>query len=66
MRLGLVDEIIPEPSGGAHTNHELASAFLDEALSRALTTITAMPSGQRMDARYAKWRAMGHVGLSEA
>ena len=66
MRLGLVDEIIPEPSGGAHTNHELASAFLDEALSRALSTISAMTSEQRMDARYAKWRAMGHVGLSEA
>ena len=66
LRLGLVDEIIPEPSGGAHTNHELASAFLDEALARALATITAMTSEQRMDARYAKWRAMGHVGLSEA
>ncbi len=66
MRLGLVDEIIPEPSGGAHTNHELASAFLDEALARALGAITALDSKARMDARYAKWRAMGNVGLSDA
>ncbi len=66
MRLGLVDEIVPEPSGGAHTNHELASAFLDEALARALGAITALDSKARMDARYAKWRAMGNVGLSNA
>ena len=66
VRLGLVDEIVPEPSGGAHTNHELASAFLDEALARALGTVSAMDSKARMDARYAKWRAMGNVGLSEA
>jgi acetyl-CoA carboxylase carboxyl transferase subunit alpha len=66
MRLGLVDEIVPEPSGGAHTNHELASAFLDEALARAMGGICAMESTTRMEARYAKWRAMGNVGLSEA
>jgi acetyl-CoA carboxylase carboxyl transferase subunit alpha len=66
LRLGLVDEIVPEPSGGAHTSHELASAFLDEALARALGTVSAMDSKTRMDARYAKWRAMGNVGLSEA
>ena len=66
VRLGLVDEIVPEPSGGAHTNHELASAFLDEALARALGMVSAMDSKARMDARYAKWRAMGNVGLSEA
>jgi acetyl-CoA carboxylase carboxyl transferase subunit alpha len=66
MRLGLVDEIVPEPSGGAHTSHELASAFLDEALARAMGAICAMDSTTRMEARYAKWRAMGNVGLSEA
>ena len=65
VRLGLVDEIVPEPSGGAHTNHELASAFLDEALARALGAVSAMDAKARMDARYAKWRAMGNVGLSE-
>ena len=66
MRLGLVDEIIPEPSGGAHTNHELASAFLDEALARALVSVMAMSAEARMEARYAKWRAMGNVGLAES
>jgi acetyl-CoA carboxylase carboxyl transferase subunit alpha len=66
MRLGLVDEIIPEPTGGAQTNPELASALVDEALSRALAAVSAMAPGARMDARYAKWRAMGNVGLAES
>src|SRR5688572_27434803 len=65
LRLRLIDEIVAEPSGGAHTNHELASAFLDEALARALMTVGAMSSTARMDARYAKWRAMGNIGLAE-
>jgi acetyl-CoA carboxylase carboxyl transferase subunit alpha len=65
MRLGLVDEIIPEPSGGAHTNHELASAFLDESLARALLSVGSMDSNRRMEARYSKWRAMGNIGLAE-
>ena len=32
----IIDEIVPEPIGGAHTNHELAAALLDAALERAL------------------------------
>jgi acetyl-CoA carboxylase carboxyl transferase subunit alpha len=66
LRLGLVDEIIPEPTGGAHTNPELASTLLDTALERALASVTAMDSATRMDTRYAKWRAMGNVGIREA
>ncbi len=63
---GLIDEIVPEPRGGAHTNHELAATLLDTALSRALATVGDMPSAARMDARYRKWRAMGNVGITEA
>src|SRR5918996_573385 len=36
LGFGIVDEIVPEPTGGAHTNHELAAALLDSALERAL------------------------------
>ncbi len=52
LRLGLIDEIVPEPSGGAHTNHELAAALLDAALARALAAVSAMDSATRLDARY--------------
>jgi acetyl-CoA carboxylase carboxyl transferase subunit alpha len=36
MQFGLIDEIVPEPTGGAHTNPELAASLLDGALERAL------------------------------
>ncbi|HVZ21876.1 MAG TPA: acetyl-CoA carboxylase carboxyltransferase subunit alpha [Vicinamibacterales bacterium] len=65
LRFGIVDEIVPEPTGGAHTNHELAATLLDTALERALTAVSAANPVERLDARYRKWRAMGNVGLAE-
>jgi acetyl-CoA carboxylase carboxyl transferase subunit alpha len=64
--LRLIDEIIPEPRGGAHTNHELAATMLDTALGRALANSSTMTSEARLQARYDKWRAMGNVGLAES
>jgi acetyl-CoA carboxylase carboxyl transferase subunit alpha len=65
-KAGVIDEIVKEPKGGAHTHHELAATLLDASLSRALAEVGQMGSQQRLDARYQKWRAMGDVGLSEA
>jgi acetyl-CoA carboxylase carboxyl transferase subunit alpha len=66
LDFGIIDEIIPEPTGGAHTNPELAATLLDGALERALGDVSAMESNARLDARYRKWRAMGNVGLAES
>src|SRR5918992_2143099 len=38
LGFGIIDEIVKEPIGGAHTNHELAVALLDSALERALVS----------------------------
>ena len=65
LKLGVVDEIVPEPTGGAHTNHNLAAALLDTALERALTSVSAMDSATRLEARYQKFRCMGTLGISE-
>jgi acetyl-CoA carboxylase carboxyl transferase subunit alpha len=65
LGFGVIDEIVPEPTGGAHTNHELAASLLDSALERALVSVTALDSRTRLDARYEKFRAMGNVGLTE-
>jgi len=65
MRLGVIDEIVPEPTGGAHTNHELAATLLDTSLARALDSVSAMDSATRLELRYQKWRAMGSVGIAE-
>src|SRR5215510_3692493 len=56
LRAALVDEIVPEPRGGAHTNHEQAATLLDLALSKALASVSALSPQARLDARYAKWR----------
>jgi len=65
LRFGVIDEIVPEPTGGAHTNHNLAAALLDTALERALGAVSAMDSATRLEARYQKFRAMGTLGINE-
>jgi acetyl-CoA carboxylase carboxyl transferase subunit alpha len=65
LRFGVIDEIVPEPVGGAHTNHDQASALFDVALERALASVSAMDSATRLEARYRKFRAMGNIGISE-
>src|SRR6267143_1549101 len=57
--LGIVDEIVPEPEGGAHTDHEAAARFLDEVLDRQLVALTNQPARDLVDARYEKFRKMG-------
>jgi len=65
IKAGIIDEIVKEPKGGAHTNHELAATLLDASLSRALAEVGQAGSQTRLDARYRKWRAMGDVGIAE-
>src|SRR6476620_4898040 len=59
VALGLVDDVIPEPSGGAHNDYEAAAALVDQALSAALADSERMTVPERLDARYAKFRRMG-------
>ena len=66
LGLGIIDEIVPEPPGGAHCDPTAAGAALDAALGRALTEVGALGSDARLDQRYAKFRRMGQVGLIEA
>jgi acetyl-CoA carboxylase carboxyl transferase subunit alpha len=65
LGFGIIDEIVPEPTGGAHTNHALAASLLDSALERALVSVMALDSQTRLDARYEKFRTMGNVGITE-
>ena len=57
--LGIVDEIVPEPEGGAHMDHEAAARFLDDVLDRQLVALTNQPIRELLDARYEKFRKMG-------
>ena len=64
VALGLVDDIIPEPPGGAHNDYDTATALIDQALSTALARSNALSAAQRLDARDQKFRRMGAEGSS--
>jgi acetyl-CoA carboxylase carboxyl transferase subunit alpha len=57
--LGIVDEIIPEPDGGAHSDHEGAAKLLGDVLERQLLVLTNQKRKELLDARYEKFRHMG-------
>src|SRR5450432_3065814 len=60
LELKLVDEIIPEPLGGAHTDTELTADDLRTVLLKHLQEILALPVAARLKQRYEKFRAHGH------
>jgi acetyl-CoA carboxylase carboxyl transferase subunit alpha len=65
LELAVIDQIVPEPTGGAHTNPGQAATFLDAALAPVLAEVAALDGPARLEARYQKFRAMGAVGLRE-
>jgi acetyl-CoA carboxylase carboxyl transferase subunit alpha len=63
LKAGIIDEIVPEPIGGAHTDPEAAARLVDTVLTRALTDIRAMDTDTRLARRYDKFRGMGRLGV---
>ena len=63
LGFNIIDEIIKEPVGGAHTDHDAAARTVDVALSRALAEVSALDTQARLDARYNKFRNMGRLGF---
>jgi acetyl-CoA carboxylase carboxyl transferase subunit alpha len=57
--LGIIDEIVAEPEGGAHLDHDAAAALLDRVLDRSLRAILALPRAELLERRYQKFRRMG-------
>jgi acetyl-CoA carboxylase carboxyl transferase subunit alpha len=60
MRLGVVDETVSEPEGGAHRDHEAASEHLGNALRRNLEHVTALTTDELLKKRYEKFRRLGN------
>jgi len=56
--LGIIDEIVPEPEGGAHSDHESAAKMLGEVLQRQLLTLTNQSPTELVNSRYDKFRNM--------
>ncbi len=64
LSLGIADEIIPEPEGGAHTDPEAVYAALDRALSTHLARLFKLRDCA--EHRYRKFRAMGNFTGKES
>ena len=63
--LEIVDEIIPEPPGGAQADPARQASILDEVLMAQLEEIRSLPSSDRLEMRYQKFRRMGKFGQAK-
>lgn len=59
LRFGVVDEIVPEPLGGAHRDHRQMATILKGSLNAALRNLCAIPLDRLLDRRYDKFRKIG-------
>jgi len=61
LKLKLVDEVIPEPEGGAHHSWEIAAAAVKDAVLRHIGELKKLDEFELKEKRYAKFRAFGEV-----
>jgi len=66
LKLGVVDEIVDEPEGGAHRNYETAAANLGNALRRCLAELCELSVDDLLKKRYKKFRALGNFAEPKA
>jgi acetyl-CoA carboxylase carboxyl transferase subunit alpha len=59
LELGVIDGIVPEPAGGAHTDHDEAARLLAESLRAALADLDGLDPVERKRLRHRRFRTMG-------
>jgi acetyl-CoA carboxylase carboxyl transferase subunit alpha len=59
--MGIVDEVVAEPEGGAQLDHEAAAQLLDPVLYRSLEELASLPTPELLQRRYEKFRRMGQL-----
>ncbi len=63
LRLGIIDGIVPEPAGGAHTDPEGAARLLGRAVTAALEEVAGVAPPVLVRRRYRRYRHIGEVGV---
>jgi acetyl-CoA carboxylase carboxyl transferase subunit alpha len=63
LKAGIIDEIVPEPIGGAHTDPAAAARLIDQVLERVLAEVSTLEPQARLAGRYEKFRNMGRLGV---
>jgi acetyl-CoA carboxylase carboxyl transferase subunit alpha len=66
LRLGIIDEIIPEPAGGAHRDFSKMAETISEVIGKQLSDLTAIPLEERLQQRYNRFRKIGAYTEGEA
>ena len=59
LHMGICDQVIPEPQGGAHADWDEAAAHLADALDKTLTELSRLPVERLLEGRWAKYDAIG-------
>jgi acetyl-CoA carboxylase carboxyl transferase subunit alpha len=62
LELGVIDGIVKEPLGGAHSNFDMAAAALKEAIVEAFSELSELSAEELVEERYQKFARMGRVG----
>jgi len=64
--LGCIDDIVPEPEGGAHRDHEAAANLLDVSLQRHFSELKKIPPADLLVSRYNKFRTIAQFFRAES
>ncbi|MGD7653563.1 MAG: acetyl-CoA carboxylase carboxyltransferase subunit alpha [Verrucomicrobiales bacterium] len=64
--LGLIDDVIPEPVGGAHHDHPATAASFSEVVLKHLDQLVKLPTPELLETRYQKFRKFGEWQGKEA
>ena len=64
LALGVIDEVVPEPVGGAHTNPEETARRLRARIAAHLDSLAGRDRRALLDARYARYRNMGEFAVA--
>ncbi|MCB9757574.1 MAG: acetyl-CoA carboxylase carboxyltransferase subunit alpha [Candidatus Omnitrophica bacterium] len=61
LKFGIVDEVIPEPQGGAHRDPESVASQLKKSILKNIKELSSLSTQELLDQRYEKFRCIGHV-----
>jgi acetyl-CoA carboxylase carboxyl transferase subunit alpha len=64
--MGIIDEVVAEPEGGAHMDHEAAAQLLDPVLFRTLEELSELSVPALLQRRYEQFRRMGQLLVAAA
>jgi acetyl-CoA carboxylase carboxyl transferase subunit alpha len=58
-RFGIIDEIVPEPLGGAHQDHKLAAQYIKESILKSIAELKSMTPEELISQRIEKFQSFG-------